>query len=73
MLLQLLYSPCYLAAVKRNEQFDRMDYVSDVKQYRQLLGETGDPEQSDMDELELQLAALVESQVGYVALLHILY
>lgn len=46
--------------------------VSDVKQYRQLLGET-DPEQSDMDELELQLAALVDSQVGYVTLLQIVY
>jgi hypothetical protein len=41
--------------------------VSDVEQYRQLLGETGEPEQSDTDELELQLAALVESQqIGYV-------
>jgi hypothetical protein len=52
-------------------QLDRIEHhVSDVKQYRQLLGETEDPEQSDMDELELQLAALVESQqVGYVTLL----
>lgn len=47
-------------------------HVSDVKQYHQLLGET-DPEQSDMDELELQLAALVDSQVGYVTLLQIIY
>jgi hypothetical protein len=51
-------------------QLDRTEHhVSDVQQ---LLGET-DPEQSDMDELELQLAALVESQVGYVTLLQILY
>jgi hypothetical protein len=54
-------------------QLDRTEHhVSDVKQDCQLLGET-DPEQSDMDELELQLAALVESQVGYVTLLQILY
>jgi hypothetical protein len=53
--------------IKINEQFDRIDYVSDVKQYRQLLCETVDPEHSDMDELELQLAALVEPQVGYVS------
>jgi hypothetical protein len=53
---------------------DRTEHhVSDVRQYRQLLGEIGDPEQSDMDELELQLAALVDSQVGYVTLLQILY
>jgi hypothetical protein len=69
----LLYSLWYLLAVKRNEQPDRTDHVSDVEQYHQLLGETGDPEQSDTDELELQLAALVESQVGYVTLLQILY
>jgi hypothetical protein len=54
-------------------QLDRTEQlVSDVKQYRQLLGEIGDPEQSDMAELELQLAALVDSQVGYVILLQIL-
>lgn len=33
-----------------------------MKQYRQLLGETADAEQSDTDEMEIQLAALVESQ-----------
>lgn len=38
-----------------------------MEQYRQLLGETGEPDQSDTDELEHQLAALVESQqTGYV-------
>lgn len=40
---------------------------SDVEQCGLLLGETGEPEQSDTDELELQLAALIESQqTGYV-------
>jgi hypothetical protein len=33
-----------------------------MKQYRQLLGDTADLEQSDSDEMEVQLAALVESQ-----------
>ena len=33
-----------------------------MKQYHQLLGDTVDLEQSDSDEIEVQLAALVESQ-----------
>jgi hypothetical protein len=33
-----------------------------MKQYNQLLGDTADFEQSDSDEMEVQLAALVESQ-----------
>jgi hypothetical protein len=37
-------------------------YVSDIKQYHQLVGDTADLEQSDSDEMEVQLAALVESQ-----------
>jgi hypothetical protein len=35
-----------------------------VQKYHQLLGETADVEQSDTDEMEMQLAALVESQQG---------
>jgi hypothetical protein len=33
-----------------------------MKQYHQLLGDTADLEKSDSDEMEVQLAALVESQ-----------
>lgn len=35
-----------------------------MQQYHQLLGDTADLEQSDSDAMEVQLAALVESQQG---------
>jgi hypothetical protein len=33
-----------------------------MRQYHQPLGETADPEQGDTDEMEMQQAALIESQ-----------
>jgi hypothetical protein len=62
-----VYSLCYLAFSNYNKctlpYLDISEHcVSDVRRYRQLLGETADPEQSDTDEMEMQLAALVESQ-----------